>query len=275
MQYDPTQFLGTAPFYLRGRPPYSAELGAVVAAELALDGTGVLVDVGAGPGTVALALGSLFGRIVVVEPDAGMLDEACTNLAAAPATFVEAPAEALPDLGLPPARAVTFGQSFHRVDRPTVAEAVYDLLEPGGALLIITHQWTEPPDEGPGEPPIPHDDIRALVVRYTGELRSGSRPVSDYVGERFEETVARTRFGAPRILRAPGRTDIVRDIDGVIAGVLSMSYASPYLLGERLDAFVGDLRDLLSARSPSGRFWDWPGDTEILLARRPGAPVPP
>lgn len=176
----------------------------MLAAELALDGTGMLVDVGAGPGTVALALDGLFEQVVVVEPDAGMLHEARANLATAAATFVQAPAEELAGLGLPPARAVTFGQSFHRVDRPVVAEAVYDVLEPGGALLVITHEWSRPPGDGPGEPPIPHDDIRALVVGYTGELRSGARPVSDYVGERFEETIAQTRFGVPEVVGRPG-----------------------------------------------------------------------
>jgi hypothetical protein len=27
--------------------------------------------------------------------------------------------------------------------------------------------------------------------------------------------------------------------------------------------------ELLLRQSPSGRFWDWPGDTQILLARKP------
>jgi len=268
VEYDASQFRGTAAHYLRGRPPYSAELAEVLTTALGLDGAGVLVDVGAGPGSVSLALGGLFERVVVVEPDPDMLAHARANLAAFDAVFLGATAEELARLDLPPARVVAFGQSFHRVDRLAVAEAVYDLLEPGGALVLITHDWTQPSSDGPGEPPIPHDDIRALVVAYTGELRSGARPVADYVAEPFEATIARSRFGVPQILRAPGRTDIVRDVEGVIAGVLSMSYASPYLLGERLDDFVSDLRALLTARSPSGRFWDWPGDTEITLARR-------
>jgi hypothetical protein len=33
----------------------------------------------------------------------------------------------------------TFGQSFHWTDEQPVAEAVYDMLEPGGALAIIVH----------------------------------------------------------------------------------------------------------------------------------------
>jgi hypothetical protein len=68
---------------------------------------------------------------------------------------------------------------------------------------------------------------------------------------------------------APGRADIVQDIDGVLANYLSTSFAAPHLFGDRLNAFTADVRGELQTRSPDGRFWDWPGDTEILLARRP------
>lgn len=80
--------------------------------------------------------------------------------------------------------------------------------------------------------------------------------------------MARNSFGTSRTVHAPGRPDIVRDVDGVIAGCLSMSYAAPHLFGSRLDAFVADLRNLLTSRSADGRFWDWPGDTEIVIATR-------
>jgi hypothetical protein len=48
-----------------------------------------------------------------------------------------------------------------------------------------------------------------------------------------------------------------------------MSYSAPHLYGGRLDAFEADMRALLAERSPDDRFWDWPGDTEILIARKP------
>jgi hypothetical protein len=48
-----------------------------------------------------------------------------------------------------------------------------------------------------------------------------------------------------------------------------MSFAAPHLFGDRRAQFEADVRTELAARSPSGLFWDWPGDTEILLARKP------
>jgi SAM-dependent methyltransferase len=273
VEYDPTQYLGVAPYYLRGRPGYSADLAQVLAGELGLDGTGRLLDVGSGPGTVGVQLAGLFDHVTLLEPDAGMLAEARAYTAAAGLTaveFVQATAEDLATLALAPMRVVTFGQSFHRTNRVLVADAVYALLEPGGSMALITHDPTRPAPPAPaGTSPIPHEQIRELIKTFlNSELRSGNRLVADYSVERFEQTLQRTRFGPPRIVFAPGRQDIIRDVDGVIAGCLSMSYAAPHLFGPRLAEFVAALRELLTRHCPTGRFWDWPGDTEILIATR-------
>jgi hypothetical protein len=66
-----------------------------------------------------------------------------------------------------------------------------------------------------------------------------------------------------------GRPDIVRDADGVLANYLSMSYAAPHLFGDSLGSFETDVRQLLAERSPSGLFWDWPGDTGIVISIKP------
>jgi SAM-dependent methyltransferase len=273
MEYDPTQYLGAAPYYLRGRPGYSAALPDVLAGELGLDGTGHLVDVGSGPGVVGVQLARLFDHVTLLEPDPDMLAEARAHAADAglrSVDVVRATAEDLPELGLTRPRVVTFGQSFHRTNRLIVAESVYQLLEPGGSLVLISHDPTRPPPPAPaGTAPIPHAQIRGLITTFlNSQLRSGNRLVADYSVERFEQTLQRTSFGTPRTVFAPGRPDIIRDADGVIAGCLSMSYAAPHLFGPRLDEFVTALRDLLERHSATGRFWDWPGDTEILIATR-------
>lgn len=273
MEYDPTQFRGTAPFYLRGRPPYSAELAEVLQRELHLDGRGHLLDVGSGPGTVGVQLAPLFEHVSFVEPDPDMLTEARKHASSAGLTavdFHQATAEDLPTLAVKTARVAAFGQSFHRTDRLRAAESVHDVLEPGGSIVLITHNPSRPPPPQPADTSlIPHDEIRQLVHRYLGaELRSGARPASAYGAEPFEQTLARTRFGPPRVVLAAGRSDIVRDADSVIANYLSMSYASPHLFAEQTTRFVHDLRALLHEHAPNGRFWDWPGDTELVIGTR-------
>jgi SAM-dependent methyltransferase len=272
VDYDPIQYLGSAPHYLSGRPPYSAELGGVLAEELGLDGTGHLLDVGCGPGVLAVQLAPLFGQVTAIDPDLDMIAEARRHASANGVTLQlhQARAEEIGVLGLPPMRVVTFGQSFHRVARTAVAEAVYDLLEPGGAMVLISHDIDAgPAPDGTGDPPIPDQEVQELISSYLGpDRRSGSRLASSYSSDRWEVSLAKTRFGKPMTAHAPGRVDITRDVDGVISGYLSMSYAAPHLFGDRLDQFVDDLESLLTARTDTGRFWDWPGDTAATIARK-------
>jgi SAM-dependent methyltransferase len=272
--YDPTIYRGSAPYYAIGRPPYSRELVATLTDEVGLDGSGRLLDVGCGPGILTLELAPSFDDAIGLDPDADMLMEGARRARDAGidnTRWVQAVAEAIPTLDLGPCRLVTFGQSYQWTDQVPVAEAVYELLEPGGALaLVVNTVEGRPEPEGPGFPPIPHDELKALVVRYLGPRRRAGQGYRPDTYERYADALRRTRFGAPRVVFAPGRPDVVRDVDGVLAGYLSMSFAAPHLFGDRLGAFEADVRALLTERSPSGSFWDWPGDTEILLARKPG-----
>jgi SAM-dependent methyltransferase len=270
--YDPTLYRGSAAHYLRGRPPYSAMLADVLRAELDLDGTGRLLDVGCGPGVLAVQLAGLFEAVIGLDPDPDMIAEARRHAADRGVTnahWIVARAENIPALSVPSVRVVTFGQSFQWTDRERVAEALYDLLPPGGAIVLVTPDIDvgSPPAEV-SDPPIPDDEVQALVRRYLGPEKRAGQGLARPSPDRYEDALARTRFGPPKVVHAPGRPDLTRDVDGVISGYLSMSYAAPHLFGDDLDAFVADLRALLEARTTTGRFSDWPGDTAALIATK-------
>jgi SAM-dependent methyltransferase len=272
--YDPASYLGCAAHYRYGRPAYSPGLEAVLTQQAGLDGTGRLLDAGCGPGVLTVRLAHLFEQVVGLDPDADMLAEgrrAAGEKAVMNIQWVQGLAEDLPAAAPGPYKLVTFGQSFHWTDQQPVAETVYDLLEPGGALALIVHTVTgrpRPPD--PGVPPIPHDEITALVAEYLGPARRASQDTAPERTRRFEDVLARTRFGVPRQLFVPGIPDLLRDSQSVLSGYLSLSSSAPHLFGDRLDAFAGEVRALLASRSADGMFWDWPGDTEVIMARKPG-----
>ena len=185
--------------------------------------------------------------------------------------WVRARAEDLPAAAPGPYRLVTFGQSFHWTDEARVAEVVYDMLQPGGALALIVHTVQgRPVPPGPGAPAIPHAEIRALVEKYLGTTRRAGQGAAPVRTHRFEDVLVRTRFGAPRSIFAPGIPDLLRSSESVLSGYLSLSSSAPHLFGDRLEDFSTEVRELLASRSPEGVFWDWPGDTEIVLARKPG-----
>jgi ubiquinone/menaquinone biosynthesis C-methylase UbiE len=273
VSYDPTIYQGAAAHYRHGRPAYSAQLELALTDELALDGTGRLLDGGCGPGILTVRLAQLFQEAVGLDPDPDMLAEGqraaerqrITNI-----RWVQALAEDLPAAAPGPYRLVTFGQSFHWTDEPRVAEVVYDMLEPGGVLALIVHTVPgRPRPPSPGIPPIPHHEIRALVEKYLGSTPRAGQGISPTRTHRFEDVLVKTRFGTPRALFLPGIANLVRDSESVLSGYFSLSSSAPHLFGDRLDDFANEVRDLLAARSPDGVFWDWPGDTEIVLASRP------
>jgi SAM-dependent methyltransferase len=270
--YDPTIYLGSAAHYRSGRPAYSPELEAFLTQQAGLDGNGRLLDAGCGPGVLTVRLAHLFSQAVGLDPDADMLAEGCRAAAEKGIMnigWVQGLAEDLPAVAPGPYRLVTFGQSFHWTDERQVAETVYDMLEPGGALALIVHTVAgrpRPPD--PGVPAIPHDEIKALVERYLGSSRRAGQGTVPPRTHRFEDVLARTRFGAPQQFFVPGLPDLLRDSESVLSGYFSFSFAAPHLFGDRLDDFAGQVRALLAERSAEGLFWDWPGDTEVVMARK-------
>jgi SAM-dependent methyltransferase len=274
VSYDPTIYAGAAAHYRPGRPPYSPELEAMLTQELGLDGKGRLLDGGCGPGILTVRLAHLFEDVVGLDPDPAMLAEGRRTAKAQNSSnirWVQARAEDLPEAAPGPYRLVTFGQSFHWTDEAQVAEAVYDMLEPGGALALIVHTVEDRPiPQSPGPPPIPHAEITTLVEKYLGPTKRAGQGAAPVRTHRFEDILARTRFGEPRSIFAPGISDLVRDSESVLSGYFSLSWSAPHLFGARVDDFAGEMRELLRSRSPDGVFWDWPGDTEIVLVRHPG-----
>jgi SAM-dependent methyltransferase len=270
--HDPTLYEGAAAHYRYGRPPYSPQLEGVLTAELGLDGRGRLLDGGCGPGILTVRLAHLFEEAVGLDPDAAMLAEGrriADEQGLANVRWVQAVAEDLPEAAPGPYRLVTFGQSLHWTDEERVVETVYDLLEPGGALVLVVHTVEgrpEPPSPGP--PRIPHAEIRALIEKYLGSTRRAGQGVAPERTHRFEDVLVRTRFGAPRAIFVPGIPDLVRDSESVLSGYFSFAISAPHLYGDRADDFAREVRELLAERSPEGVFWDWPGDTEVVLARR-------
>ena len=272
MPYDPTLYLGAAAHYRNGRPPYSPDLEATLTEAAGLDGRGRLLDVGCGPGVLAVRLASLVGEVVGLDPDGEMLAEGRRAARGAGVTnirWVQAHAEDLPAAAPGPFRLITFGQSFHWTDEEQVAAVIYDLLEPGGYLALIGHSVDgRPTPAGPGFPPIPHAEIQALVSRHLGSTTRAGQGVRLPGADRLDQALSRTSFGAPRVMFAPGIPDLVRDSEGVLSGYFSTAFAAPHLFPDGGTQFAREMRALLADHSPSGLFWEWPGDTKIRIARR-------
>jgi len=111
--------------------------------------------------------------------------------------------------------------------------------------------------------------VRKLVLDYLGDsTRHYLATWNEGQPARFEDTLSQTRFGGSRTIYAPGRPDLVRDIDSVVANYFRCRMPHPDGFGDRRADFEADLRHLLLEYSPNGLFWDWPGDTELVIATK-------
>ncbi len=271
-EWDETLFAGTAAYYVQGRPPYAPGLADRLADALALDRRGRLLDIGCGPGVIALLLADRFDEVIGLDPDRGMLEEAARSAEASEignARWVLARAEELP-LDLPPVRLATFAQSFHWMDRQLVARTVLGMLEPGGAVAHISDLKT--PRSWSSAPPFPEPPYRAiqdLVRHYLGPLRRAGRGTIAGESPSGEAAIfTEAGFLGPELLVIEGNEPLVRTADDLVAWVYSLSSSTPYLLADRRASFESELRAVLHQASPAGFFADLPPATEVYIWRK-------
>ncbi|MDN3239073.1 class I SAM-dependent methyltransferase [Glycomyces tritici] len=270
-EWDETLFAGSAAHYSVGRVPYPTGLADAVRVALGLDGTGRLLDVGCGPGSLTLPLAPHFASTVGVDPDAGMLAEAARRAEEAGLTGIEwrqLRAEALPDdLGV--FKVAAFAQSFHWMDRPLVARRVRAMLEPGGFWIHVgatTHRGAEVgalPHPAP-----PWDRIGELVAGYLGPVRragQGFLPGGTAGGE--EDIMREAGYTKVARLQVDDGRVFERDVDSVVSAVFSLSSSAPHLFAERLPAFETELRALLADAAPDGRFSEREVSTGVVIWR--------
>lgn len=269
--WDPTLYAGAARYYTTGRVAYPAEVADALVTALDLDGTGRLLDVGCGPGSLTLLLAPFFAEAIGIDADADMLGEAA-RLAEARGIgnvrWAQTRAEELPG-DLPPMTVVSFAQSFHWMDRRRVAAAARRLVAAGGALVhvgAVTHQGVET-DVAMPHPRPPRQGITRLVRRYLGPQQRAGQGVLIAGTPDGEDTIYRAAgFTGPQHLEVPGWV-VERTAEEIVASVYSLSGSAPHLFADRLGDFDAELRELLAAAAPDGRFSEQIGSISLSIWR--------
>src|SRR5215471_16416828 len=130
------RFASTVSLYEELRPPYPPEFFRTVAEKLRLSKQHALIDLGTGPGLLALGFAPYVGRIVGVDPEPLMISAARQAAARAgqDLTLIEGKAEDLPD-NTGCFDVVTIGRALHWMDRSTVLKSLARLAAADGAVL--------------------------------------------------------------------------------------------------------------------------------------------
>jgi hypothetical protein len=177
-------------------------------------------------------------------------------------------------------RYATFAQSFHWMDRDVVAQKVFELLEPGGAFVLIGMADQEghyllsgdaaaPAPLVPPEPPA--KEIGALKTKFLGPTQRAGQGVRETSPNDEWSVLQPHGFAPARVVRVPcGRVREV-SVDEVVANVFSMSSGAPHLFGDEVGAFEAQLRDLLWAASRDGKFSERCPDATLHFFQRPAS----
>lgn len=250
-------FVGTAPYYDRFRAPYAqAAIDFIVERYSVYEGARVL-DLGCGPGTIAIPLSYAAAEVVAVDADADMIAEG-KRLAASRdrqnIRWLRSRAEDV-SLGAGPFRLTTIGQAFHWMERDDVLRKLAVLIANGGGLALVN-----PGKRRPQESWEPVAD--QIVARFLGPRTR--HPKSNPQEPKHEPALVRSEYFSKFTAHEFPNT-MTRDIKSIIGGVYSMSSSAKPLFGEHAKTFEAELTQALLSRNPTGVFNEQL-ETEVIIA---------
>jgi SAM-dependent methyltransferase len=256
----PGRFRELVGFYTTGRPTYPRLLARRVADLVGLDGSQTVLDLGTGPGFLALDFHPFAAKVIGVDPEAEMLRAARRNAAKA-GKEIEFILGSAGDLGPQFGRLhlVTIGRAFHWMDRPRTLEALDALIEPNGGVALFQDSY----------PVVPVNDwqpsFQAILDYYGAE---DPARVRTHGNKNHEAVLLESAFShLERIaVLEPRRTLIEHLVDR------SLSYARAWegRPGSRLKDMALEVRDALAPYATNGTVQEVLEGT-ALIARRPAA----
>jgi len=259
--YEPRRFQSTAAYYLDHRVPYPDALIAQIAGRTGLKAGDGLLDLGCGPGQLAIAFAKLGARVTAMDPEPEML-EAARGHAEAERVAITLRQGSSYDLGagFGPFKLVVMGRSFHWMDRPATLAVLDTLIVPGGAVVLFNDRNITA-----------SADWRA-IIRELGEKFSPER-----TADRRQHRGPDWEVSESVLLDSPfselERIGIVRKrrltADDIVGRALSMSVTSPQALGAQRQPFEAALRAELHRLAPDGGFTETV-EANGLIAFRPG-----
>src|ERR1700746_1303647 len=130
------RFASTVGLYEEMRPPYPPAFLREAAEQLKLSHEHALIDLGTGPGLLALGFAPYVGRVVGVDPEPAMLAAARAAARRIPCSIplIESSAGALP-LDLGPFDVVAVGRALHWMMPEPTARLLERLVGAGGVVV--------------------------------------------------------------------------------------------------------------------------------------------
>lgn len=258
--FDPRRFRSTVPFYARYRLGYPDSLIARAAGLAGLKPGDAVMDLGCGPGLLAVPLARHGFEVTAVDPEPDMI-AACGDAAREAGVAIDVRRGSSFDLpaGLGPFRLVTMGRSFHWMDREATLRILDGLVTRDGALAFFddTHPQTV-------------ENAWRVAMRDAGVRfgRNTSPNVAVKLAPDYRSEISLLLDSAfPRLM---GVSEVIRrtiTADEIVGLAFSLSTTSPERLGDKAAAFETELRDALRDIAPDGMFTEI-AELNAVVARR-------
>jgi ubiquinone/menaquinone biosynthesis C-methylase UbiE len=256
---DVSPFAGTAPYYDRFRAPYAQTAIDFIVDHYSLSKSVRALDLGCGPGSIAIPLSSTVGEVVAVDTDADMIAEG-RRLAALRGRdniqWLRSRAEDIP-LGAEPFRVATIGQAFHWMDRDEVLRKLAILIADGGGLALVNAGKRRPQESW--EPVADQ-----IITKFLGPRTR--HPKSNPQEPEHEPALVRSEYFS-RFTAHEFPSTITRDINSIIGCVYSRSSSARPLFGDNANAFEAELTKALLSLNPAGVFNEQV-ETEVVIASK-------
>ena len=239
------RFATTVALYEELRTPYPPAFFREVAQRLALTKAQALIDLGTGPGLLALGFAPYVGRITGVDPEPAMLAAArkAAERASQDLTLIAGKAEDLPD-DIGRFDVVTIGRALHWMDRDLTLERLERLVEPNGVILVCSSV-----SAGEGRNPWLEDYNAARRAWSNESLWSDSgsagRTHRDLAG-----FFHGTRFQTGDVIKVETSHQV--SLHNLARRVMTFSSSSPGVLGDQAEAMVRDVEQRLFPFSRDG-----------------------
>lgn len=233
--FDARRFRSAAQHYLAGRPAYPEKLITTVAALCDLPASGRVLDLGCGPGQLALAFASRAGSVIALDPEPEMLALCQTQVAAKGYSHVETRLGSSQDLdaGFGELDLVVIGRAFHWMDRLATLRQLDVLIKPGGAIALFG-------DQHPKLPANAWMDIFDEIVDRYAAADAGRSLRKSPAWIRHEAVLLDSAFC--QLERHTVFATQELGFDRIVDRALSRSSTSSARLGKEADRMIAELR---------------------------------
>jgi SAM-dependent methyltransferase len=231
------RFRSAAEYYLSGRPSYSSLLIGRVVELCALNDTHKILDLGCGPGQLAMAFAPFLREVTALDPEPEMLKIARENASGGHFNlrFVLGGSDDLgPQLGR--FQAATIGRAFHWMDRPATLKQLDAMLEPDGAVILFSDSHPEVPENSW------HSSYKKVLDRYAaGDIEREKLRSPGWL--KHEAILLASPFHQMERISIIERrlTAVERFMDRA----LSFSVTSRERLGAKADELTSEIRELM------------------------------